>query len=61
MKKLPIEQRRSTIAVPLALKREFQRLCFDQDLKQSTVITKMMTSWIEKEKKKQNLSLVANG
>lgn len=45
--------RRGTIAVPLPLKREFQRLCFDEEVQQSAVIMKLMRDWIDKKKKKR--------
>jgi hypothetical protein len=63
MKKLPLEERRATISVPMTTKRDFQKMCLDLDVRQSAVITQLISAWIEKQKKKesQREPLIANG
>lgn len=51
----------SAVSVPKELKVEFRKICILQDIKPSDVMKKLVSNWCEKEKKKQNFPLVANG
>lgn len=54
MKKLPPSERRTTISIPLVLKREVQKVCFDLDVSQQEIVVQLLKSWLEKQKRKQN-------
>lgn len=59
-KKTQLKAVYSAVSVPKDLKVEFRKICIIQDLKPSDVMKKLVTNWVEKEKKKQ-IALVVNG
>lgn len=57
----PIPIARTSISIPKDLHREFKRLCFDREVHSNAIVIRLLKTWIEKEKKKTNLALIANG
>lgn len=59
-KKMTKEPCTATVVMPPTLKTEFRKICVLQDLQPSETLQKIVSDWVEKQKKKQNIALVVN-